>query len=118
LNSADGSALTSGKCVAGHFCASDETGAPETAIACDDEDNGGALGYYMPNEQSTECLLCPPGAYCTDNLNAIDCAGGSYCSVGSYTRAPRDGEQGDKCDAQHKCPAGSGLPIPCEDDEW
>ena len=89
-------------------------------------------GTYNPNSQANSvaaCQLCDGGKYCPSlglSAPAGDCAGGFYCTMGSWSDRPGTvGNDtgadchcpatsiGGKCKAGTFCPAGSSSPTNC-----
>lgn len=113
-----GNLRPTGLCSAGYVCygnASTPTPSDNTTgVLC-------VAGEFCPTG-ATAVALCAPGQYCTDPLTGLSsgaCAGGFYCSGGSWTATPR-GELnvygdaiGDVCPQGHFCPNGTDIPLAC-----
>ena len=68
------------------------------------------VGFYCPNEATTEAVLCPVGSYCP--------AGSSSpvpCPSGSYSDTPNIGSASEctACPAGSWCATGATEPAPC-----
>ena len=67
---------------------------------------------------SGDCPPCTGGSYCATMGLVVPtglCNGGYYCTTGATTATPTDGTTGDRCTIGHYCPAGTTVPVACQD---
>ncbi len=69
---------------------------------------------------SSQCLPCPAGLYCTNGFISGECSAGCICWSGSWLHNPESTgliivpeTVGSLCPAGHYCPTGIKYPIPC-----
>ena len=108
----------SGACSPGYVCYGNATHPTPTdnatGVRC-------IAGEFCPGG-ATAVALCAPGQYCTDPLTGVasgPCAGGFFCTAGSWTATP-GGELsvygtpiGDVCPKGRYCPSGTVIPLAC-----
>ena len=113
-------------CPSGHYCPHGTRNAFEYSCPS---------GTYNPNSRAKsfdDCLVCPPGQYCSDpglSNPTGNCSAGYYCTGKSDTNTPlplrNDSHLVSDCSCEHAvspggrcwpgtfCPEGSSCPVPC-----
>jgi len=113
-------------CGAGYFCTA------TTRTLCRPDQS--PLSFYCPSNQwskvdcpngqvtdvigaetSADCVSCPPGYYCPNDLSlskTVECKAGFYCSGGAY-KDDGTGSGTGACLDKHYCPSGTNEPIKC-----